>query len=78
MAMWPLSTRVKRSFISGVGSPTMTVRVMSVVPSSYCAPESMRKIWLSSSGRLLELSPDNAGRAALGPAPEIARERDVL
>ena len=40
----PFSTRVKRSFISGVGSPTITVRVMSVVPSMYCAPESMRKI----------------------------------
>ena len=53
MAMWPFRTRVKRSFISGVGSPTMTVRVMSVVPSSYCAPESTRKIWLSSSSRLL-------------------------
>ena len=40
----PFSTRVKRSFISAVGSPTITVRVMSVVPSMYCAPESMRKI----------------------------------
>jgi hypothetical protein len=35
MAIWPLSTRVKRSRISAVGSPTATVRVMSVVPSSY-------------------------------------------
>ena len=42
MAMWPLSTRVKRSRISAVGSPTMTVRVMSVVPSWYWPPESIR------------------------------------
>ncbi len=42
MAMWPLSTSVKRSRISGVGSPTATVRVMSVVPSWYCPPESIR------------------------------------
>ena len=34
IAMWPLSTRVKRSRISAVGSPTVTVRVMSVVPSA--------------------------------------------
>jgi hypothetical protein len=40
--MWPFSTRVKRSFISGVGVPTITVRVMSVVPSGYCPPESTR------------------------------------
>ena len=40
----PLRTRVNRSFISGVGSPTMTVRVMSVVPSWYWPPELMRKI----------------------------------
>ena len=43
MAMWPLSTRVKWSRISALGVPTATVRVMSVVPSSYCAPESMQK-----------------------------------
>ena len=43
MAMWPFSTRVNRSRISGVGSPTTMVRVMSVVPSSYWAPLSMRK-----------------------------------
>ena len=42
MAIWPLSTRVKRSRISSLGVPIATVRVMSVVPSSYCAPESMR------------------------------------
>ena len=35
MAMWPLSTRVKRSRISAVGVPMATVRVMSVVPSRY-------------------------------------------
>ena len=43
MAMWPLSTRVKRSRISALGLPTAMVRVMSVVPSWYCAPESSRK-----------------------------------
>ena len=43
-AMWPLSTRVKRSFTSAGGSPgpIHTVRVMSVVPSGYCPPESTR------------------------------------
>jgi len=41
MAMWPRSTRVKRSRISAVGSPMAMVRVTSVVPSSYCAPESI-------------------------------------
>ena len=34
-ARWPFSTRVKRSRISGVGSPMATVRVTSVVPSRY-------------------------------------------
>ena len=43
-AIWPFSTRVKRSFISAVAVPTMMVRVTSVVPSGYCAPESSRKI----------------------------------
>ena len=38
----PLSTRVKRSRISGLGAPIGTVRVMSVVPSRYWAPESTR------------------------------------
>ena len=33
MPIMPLSTRVKRSCISAVGLPMMTVRVMSVVPS---------------------------------------------
>ena len=42
--MWPFSTRVKRSRISRVGVPTAIVRVMSVVPSSYCAPLSIRKM----------------------------------
>jgi Xaa-Pro aminopeptidase len=36
MAMWPFSTRVKRSRIASVGVPMATVRVMSVVPSAYC------------------------------------------
>ena len=43
-AMWPFSTRVKRSRMCGVGRPTAIVRVMSVVPSSYWAPLSMRKM----------------------------------
>ena len=42
IAIWPLSTRVKRSRISSPGAPTATVRVMSVVPSGYWAPESTR------------------------------------
>ena len=41
-AIWPLSTRVKRSRISALGAPMAIVRVMSVVPSRYCAPESSR------------------------------------
>ena len=36
----PLSTRVKRSFCSAVALPVNMVRVMSVVPLRYCAPES--------------------------------------
>ena len=43
MAIWPFNTSVKRVRISSVGSPIATVRVMSVVPSRYCAPLSMRK-----------------------------------
>ncbi len=35
----PFSTSVNRVFISRVGVPRMTVRVMSVVPSWYWAPE---------------------------------------
>ena len=42
IAMWPFSTRVKRSRISPVGSPIAMVRVMSVVPSTYWAPELIR------------------------------------
>ncbi len=42
MAICPFSTSVKRSCISRVGLPIATVRVMSVVPSRYCAPESTR------------------------------------
>ena len=38
----PCRTRVKRSFISAVGVPTITVRVTSVVPSGYWPPESTR------------------------------------
>ena len=41
-AMWPFRTRVRRSRLSSVGSPMTTVRVMSVVPSTYCPPESTR------------------------------------
>jgi len=54
MAMWPFSTRVKRSRISSLGVPTTTVRVMSVVPSSYCAPESMRNSSPGTIARLVE------------------------
>ena len=47
IAIWPFSTRVKRSRISSVGWPIAppemkTVGVMSVVPSGYCPPESTR------------------------------------
>ncbi len=42
MAIMPLSTRVKRSVISALGLPTAMVRVMSVVPSTYWPPESIR------------------------------------
>ena len=42
MAMWPLSTRVKRSRISRSARRSRTVRVMSVVPSAYWPPESTR------------------------------------
>ena len=42
IAIWPLSTRVKRARISALGSPSAMVRVMSVVPSSYWPPESIR------------------------------------
>ena len=38
IAIWPLRTRVKRSFISAVGVPIATVRVTSVVPSGYWPP----------------------------------------
>ena len=41
-AMWPRRTRVNRSRCSAVGGPMATVRVTSVVPSRYCAPESTR------------------------------------
>ena len=40
IAMCPLSTSVKQCRISAVGSPKMTVRVTSVVPSRYWPPES--------------------------------------
>ena len=36
--MCPCSTRVKHSRSHALGSPKWTVRVMSVVPSTYCAP----------------------------------------
>ena len=38
----PFSTCVKRRRISALGSPIAMVRVMSVVPSAYCPPESTR------------------------------------
>ena len=40
-AMWPFITRVKSCFSCAVGVPMAIVRVMSVVPVRYCAPESM-------------------------------------
>ena len=40
-AMWPFMTRVKSRFCWGVGVPVAMVRVRSVVPSGYWAPESM-------------------------------------
>ena len=46
IAIWPFSTRVKRSRKRSSrargGVPIGTVRVMSVVPSRYCPPESIR------------------------------------
>ncbi|MBK6899821.1 MAG: hypothetical protein IPH09_11315 [bacterium] len=40
--MLPCSTRVNMRFARGDGGPNATVRVMSVVPSRYWAPESIR------------------------------------
>ena len=42
MAIMPFSTSVKKRFCSSGTAPIATVRVMSVVPLIYCAPESMR------------------------------------
>ncbi len=55
MAMWPCSTRVTRSRSSagGLSGPVHTVRVMSVVPSGNCAPESIRYTSFGPIGRLL-------------------------
>ena len=39
---WPWRTRVNASHCSGVGLPKCTVRVVSIVPSRYCPPESLR------------------------------------
>ena len=39
-AIWDCKTRVKSSFCRAVGGESAIVRVMSVVPSRYCAPES--------------------------------------
>ena len=41
-SMVPISTRVKHSICRGVGLPRATVRVMSVVPSGYWPPLSIR------------------------------------
>jgi len=43
IAIMPLSASVKKRFFSSDTGPTATVRVMSVVPLTYCAPESIRK-----------------------------------
>lgn len=40
--MCPWRTRVNASRCSGDGLPKWTVRVLSIVPSRYCAPESFR------------------------------------
>jgi hypothetical protein len=54
MAMWPLSTSVNFSRTpASFGAPTATVRVTSVVPSSYWAPESIRKMSPAAMRRLL-------------------------
>ena len=37
-AISPFSTRVKGAIAAGSAAPIATVRVMSVVPSGYCAP----------------------------------------
>ena len=44
MAIWPFSTRVKRSVsrAGGVSGPVQMVRVTSVVPQENCAPLSIR------------------------------------
>lgn len=47
-AMLPLSTRVYIRFSFSVGLPKWSVRVVSVVPSRYCAPESQRYMALGS------------------------------
>ena len=52
-AIWPFGTRVKRWRISADGAPTATVRVTSVVPSRYWAPESTSTSWPGSSLRLV-------------------------
>jgi hypothetical protein len=45
-AIWPLSTRVKRSALHPAApGPTQTVRVMSVVPSGYCPPDRPDRRW---------------------------------
>ena len=38
MAISPFNTRVNGLIAAGGTGPTATVRVMSVVPSAYCAP----------------------------------------
>ena len=46
MAIWPFNTRVacSRTSWGGTSGPVQSVRVMSVVPSRYCAPESSGKL----------------------------------
>ena len=47
-AMWPFSTAVKQRFWWSLGVPKCMVRVMSVVPQSYCAPLSSSSIEVES------------------------------
>ena len=73
MAIWPFSTSVKRSRISGVGLPIATVRVMSVVPSRYWPPKSTgtaRPAQLAVGGARHAVVHDGAIRAGAGDGVE--------
>ena len=53
MAIMPFNTSVKKRFCSSGTAPIATVRVMSVVPLTYCPPESIRNISPERIGRSL-------------------------